>query len=170
MAKSSVVTVLSDREVQVERRFEAPRTLVWRAFTEPALIQKWMLGPPGFSMPICEMDVRTGGAYRWGWSDGKTSGTFGFHGTYSSVVPMESFAHNEIYDPPQGSGTGAMANEMLVTIRFEDLEDGGTIVTTSMVFENKEARDGALSTGMTDGMEMSYAQLDAQAQSFAGAQ
>src|SRR5512147_2321356 len=68
------VTMPSDREVRVVRQFKAPRALVWDAHTKPELITKWMLGPPGWSMPVCEMDVRVGGAYRWRWrneTDGK---------------------------------------------------------------------------------------------------
>ena len=61
------VTLPSDSEVQVTRSFKAPRALVFRAFTEPELVRRWMLGPPGWAMPVCEMDVRPGGTYRWRW-------------------------------------------------------------------------------------------------------
>ena len=61
----------SDREVKVTRSFKAPRTLVYKAYTKPQLVKRWLLGPPGWSMPVCEMDVRVGGRYRWRWRSDK---------------------------------------------------------------------------------------------------
>ena len=61
------VSLPSDREVSVSRRFNAPRALVWEAYTTPEIVQRWLLGPPGWTMPVCEMDVRVGGAFRWVW-------------------------------------------------------------------------------------------------------
>ena len=77
---SAEVTLPSDREVRVTRTFQAPRQLVWDAHTKPELVVRWMLGPPGWSMPVCEMDVREGGAYLWRWKsdeDGKQFGGMG---------------------------------------------------------------------------------------------
>jgi uncharacterized protein YndB with AHSA1/START domain len=79
------VTQPSDREVQVRRSFKAPQTLVYRAYTEPELVQQWLLGPPGWSMPVCEMDVRVGGRYRWRWRNNEDGAEFGFSGTFREV-------------------------------------------------------------------------------------
>ena len=76
------VTLPGDSQVKVTRGFRAPRALVYRAFTEPKLLQQWMLGPPGWSMPVCEMDVRVGGRYRWRWRSDQDGSEFGFHGEF----------------------------------------------------------------------------------------
>jgi uncharacterized protein YndB with AHSA1/START domain len=152
------VTLPSDREVRVTRSFNAPRALVYRAFTEPALVQRWLLGPPGWSMPVCEMDVRVGGRYRWRWRSDKDASEFGFAGTFREVQPLSKLVHTEAYDPGT-VGDAHPQGEALVSVTFT--EDGGvTTVTTLIDFGSKEARDAAVATGMTDGMEQSYQLLD----------
>jgi uncharacterized protein YndB with AHSA1/START domain len=152
------VTLPSDREVKVTRSFRAARPLVYKAYTEPMLLQRWLLGPPGWSMPVCEMDVRAGGRYRWRWRSEKDAREFGFAGTFREVQPRSKLVHTQIYDP----GTVDEAHpqsESLVTVIFT--EDGSlTTVTTLIDFGSKEARDAAVATGMTDGMEHSYQVLD----------
>jgi uncharacterized protein YndB with AHSA1/START domain len=152
------VTLPSDREVRVTRSFKAARSLVFRAFTEPALVQRWMLGPPGWSMPVCEMDVRVGGAYRWRWRSDTDASEFGFAGTFREVTPPSRLVHTEAFDPGSLATTIAQG-EALVSVTFA--ESGGiTTVTTVIDFGSKEARDAAIATGMTDGMEQSYQKLD----------
>jgi uncharacterized protein YndB with AHSA1/START domain len=153
------VTLPSEREVKVTRSFKATRSLVYRAYTEPALVQRWLLGPPGWSMPVCEMDVRVGGRYRWRWRSDKDASEFGFTGTFQVVEPAARLVHTESYDP------GTLGDEYpekpaLVTVSFTE-DRGITTVTTLIDFGSKEARDAAVSTGMTDGMEQSYQLLDA---------
>jgi len=153
------VSLPSDREVRVTRQFKAPRTLVYRAHTEPALIQRWMLGPPGWSMPVCEMDVRVGGAYRWRWRSDEDGKEFGFYGTFREVEPNAKLVHAESYDPGDVGGSMPDSEPAIITAVFT--ESGGvTTLTTTMLFPSKDARDGAVSTGMTDGMEMGYQRLD----------
>jgi uncharacterized protein YndB with AHSA1/START domain len=152
------VTLPSDREVKVTRSFRATRELVYRAYTEPALVRRWLLGPPGWTMPICEMDVRVGGQYRWRWRSEDKGSEFGFSGTFREVQPPSRIVHTEAYDPGTigGEYPGAPA---IVTVTFT--EDGGVTTVTSLIdFGSKEARDGAVATGMTDGMEQSYQLLD----------
>jgi uncharacterized protein YndB with AHSA1/START domain len=152
------VTTPSDREVQVTRSFKAPRALVYRAYTEPQLVQRWLLGPPGWSMPVCEMDVRVGGRYRWRWKNNDDGSEFGFTGTFREVQPASRLVHTEAYDPGTVGGEFP-GNDAMVTVAFA--EDGGvTTVTTLIDFGSKEARDAAVATGMTDGMEQSYQMLD----------
>jgi uncharacterized protein YndB with AHSA1/START domain len=152
------VTLPSEREVKVVRSFRAPRALVYRAYTEPALVRQWMLGPPGWSMPVCEMDVRVGGSYRWRWRSDEGGDEFGFSGTFREVQPQARLVHSERYEP--GTVGGPMPEgEASITILFSE-DSGVTTVTSLMDFGSKKARDGAVSTGMTDGMEQSYVLLD----------
>jgi uncharacterized protein YndB with AHSA1/START domain len=153
------VTLPSEREVKVTRSFKAARPLVYRAYTEPALVQRWLLGPSGWSMPVCEMAVRVGGRYRWRWRSDKDAREFGFSGTYREVTPPSRIVHTEAYDPGT-VGDAHPQSEALVSVTFT--EDGGiTTVTTLIDFGSKETRDAAVATGMTDGMEQSYQLLDA---------
>jgi uncharacterized protein YndB with AHSA1/START domain len=152
------VTLPSDREVQVTRSFKAARPLVYRAYTDPVLVQRWLLGPPGWTMPVCEMDVRAGGRYRWRWRSDKDAREFGFAGTFREVEAPSRLVHTESYDPGT-VGDAHPQSEALVTVTFT--EAGGiTTVTTLIDFGSKEARDAAVKTGMTDGMEQSYQLLD----------
>lgn len=158
MTKQAEVTLPSDREVRVVRSFRAPRQLVWDAHTKPELITKWMLGPPGWSMPVCEMDVREGGKYLWRWKSDEDGKQFGFHGVFTEVKPTTRIVHEETYDP--GDLSDSMTTDPAI-ITSEYVEAGGvTTLTVTMKFASKEARDGAVATGMTDGMEMGYARLD----------
>ena len=152
------VALPSDREVQVARSFKAPRALVYRAFTEPKLVQQWLLGPPGWTMPVCEMDVRVGGEYRWRWRSNEDAAEFGFSGVFREVEPGKRLVHSESYDPGT-TGQGMGDGEALVTVTFA--EDGGVTTVISLIdFGSKESRDAAVATGMTDGMEQSYQLLD----------
>lgn len=153
------VTLPSDREVRVVRSFNAPRQLVWDAHTNPALIQKWMLGPPGWSMPVCEMDVREGGKYRWRWRSDEDGKEFGFFGEFKHVNAPAKLVHAEHYDPGDVGGAMGASEPAIITSEFVEA-NGVTTLTVSMLFASKEIRDGAVSTGMTDGMEMGYARLD----------
>lgn len=152
------VTQPSDREVQVRRSFKAPRALVYRAYTEPDLVQRWLLGPAGWSMPVCEMDVRVGGRYRWRWRNNEDGAEFGFSGTFREVLPPSRIVHTEAYDPGT-VGDDFPKNDALVTVTFVQVGDR-TTVTTLVDFGSKQARDAAVATGMTDGMEQSYQLLD----------
>lgn len=157
---TSRVTLPSDLEVMVERSFAAPRALVFEAWTTPALIQRWLLGPPGWTMPVCRMDVRVGGTYEWRWQNDEGQ-EFGFTGTFLEVVPPSRLVHTERFDP--GTVGGEMG-EALVTVDFS--EDAGiTTQRAVMRYDSKEVRDTVLKTGMTDGMEMSYQELDRLLQS-----
>ena len=152
------VTLPSDREVKVVRSFRAPRALVYRAYTEPTLLKRWLLGPPGWTMPVCEMDVRVGGRYRWQWRNDEENQQFGFAGAFREVEPASRLVHTEAYDPGT-VGFGYPGKEAIVTVSFNE-DAGVTTVTTLIDYGSKETRDAAVKTGMTDGMEMSYQLLD----------
>jgi uncharacterized protein YndB with AHSA1/START domain len=126
------VTMPSDREVKVTRSFKAPRALVYRAYTEPELVRRWLLGPPGWSMPVCEMDVRVGGRFRWRWRSDENSSEFGFMGTFREVQPPSKLVHTEAYDP--GTVGGPYPGEdAIVTVTFAEA-DGVTTMTTLIDF------------------------------------
>lgn len=156
--KPADVSTPSDREVLVKRSFDAPVKLVWRAYTEPELMRRWMLGPPGWSMPVCEMDLRVGGKYRWRWRSDENGQEFGFFGEYQEVTLLSKIVHTEYFDP--GDIGGSMGEKpAIVTVTFEEV-GGVTEMATCVKYASREDRDMALSTGMTEGMEMSYQLLD----------
>lgn len=155
---TTAVSLPSDTEVRVTRDFKAPRTLVWRAHTEPELVQRWIGGYPGWSMPVCEMDVRVGGTYRWRWRADTDGTEFGFYGDYRELDAPHQMVHAEYYDP--GTMGGDMPTSPAITRTTFTETNGITTLVMLITYESKDARDAAISTGMTDGMETSYARLD----------
>ena len=152
----STVTLPNDRDVVVVRAFDAPRSLVFDAWTKPALVQRWMLGPPGWTMPVCEMDVRPGGKFKWRWRSNDNGSEFGFSGEFREVVRPSRIVHVERYEP---GDVGGEMGEALVTSELAE-QDGVTTHTMTIRYESQAVRDAALKTGMTDGMEMSFQKLD----------
>lgn len=152
------VSLPSDTTVRITRDFNAPRELVWQAHVEPKLFQRWIGGYPGWTMPVCEMDVRPGGKYRWGWRQDDGGNEFGFHGEYREVDAPAKMVQAELYDP--GSFGGAMPTTPTITSTTFVEKNGVTTLVTLITYGTKEERDAAISTGMTDGMETSYERLD----------
>jgi uncharacterized protein YndB with AHSA1/START domain len=153
------VTLPSDREVRVTRDFKAPRKLVWQAHTDPKLFQRWIGGYPGWSMPVCEMDARVGGKYRWRWRTDDGSQEFGFFGEFREVEAPARMVQAEYYDPGTMGGAMDASSPTINRTTFTE-KDGVTTLVTLIEYVSKEARDAAISTGMTDGMEVSYGRLD----------
>jgi uncharacterized protein YndB with AHSA1/START domain len=151
MAKPVTVTTPSDREVRVVREFDAPAKLIWDCHTQPDLIRRWMLGPPGWSMPVCEVDLSVGGAYRYRWRNDADGKEFGSGGEHREISPYQRLVTVERMEGFDG--------ESVNTITFDE-HDGATTMTITMRFPNKEARDGAMQTGMSDGMAQSYDRID----------
>jgi uncharacterized protein YndB with AHSA1/START domain len=152
------VSMPSDKEVEVVRSFRSPKAIVYRAYTEPALVRRWLLGPPGWTMPVCEMDLRVGGGYRWRWRSNDDATEFGFFGVFKKVEPGVQIVHTQTYDA--GTVGGSMGDgEATVTITFAEA-GGVTTVRTLIAYNSKASRDASVSTGMTDGMEQSYALLE----------
>jgi uncharacterized protein YndB with AHSA1/START domain len=145
------LTTRGDREIVMTREFAAPRRLVYDAFTKPELVKQWLLGPPGWSMPVCEIDLRVGGAYRYVWrhADGKE---MGMGGVYREIVPHERILCTELFDEAWYPG------ESLITTTL--VEQGGrTTLTTTILYVSREARDGVLKSGMERGVAASYDRL-----------
>jgi uncharacterized protein YndB with AHSA1/START domain len=156
--KAAEVSTPSDREVLITRSFDAPASLVWQAYTEPALMRRWLTAMPGWSMPVCEMTTDVGGKYRWRWRDDANNVEFGFTGEMLEVAPPTKLVHTQVYDP--GNMGGSMGDgPSIITVTFKEV-DGVTNMATLIKFASQADRDAAVSTGMTDGMEMSYKQLD----------
>jgi uncharacterized protein YndB with AHSA1/START domain len=110
-------------------------------------------------MPVCEMDVRPGGEFRWRWRSEEGGQEFGFHGVFIEVDAPRKLRHTEIFDPGD-TGEDMGEGGAKVTVEFDE-EGGGTTVTTLVEYASPEDRDAAMATGMTDGMEQSYKLLDA---------
>lgn len=156
--KPAEASLPSDTEVLVKRSFDAPAELVWRAYMEPELLRSWCGGHAGWSMPVCEMDMRVGGQYQWRWHNDEDGIWFGFTGEVLEVVPHSKIVHTQIFDP--GNMGIAMGGEpSIITVTFDEI-DGITNVSTSIKYASKADRDEAFATGMTEGMEMNYKQLD----------
>ena len=156
--KPAEASLPSDTEVLVKRSFDAPVKLVWRAYMEPDLMRRWCGVHPGWSMPVCEMDMRVGGKYRWRWRSDEDGQEFGFTGEVLEVVPHVRIVHTQIYDPGD-LGISMGSEPYIVTVTFQEAS-GITHMTTTIKFASKADRDDAFATGMTDGMEMSYKRLD----------
>jgi uncharacterized protein YndB with AHSA1/START domain len=154
-AGALVVTTPSDLEILMTREFDAPRQLVFDAFTKPELVRRWLLGPDGWTMPICEIDLRVGGRYRYVWRKEKSGQQMATGGVFREVVAPSRLVNTEKFEDPWYPG------ESLVTTTFEE-HGGRTTVRQTMRLETREARDGVLKTGMETGVERSYQRLDGQ--------
>lgn len=141
-----------DRHVVVTRRFAAPPEAVYRAHVEPALIQRWMLGPEGWSMPVCINDPRPGGKLRYEWSDGQGHG-FHLTGEFIELVPFSRIVHVERMHLPEP------CPDNHVETRFE-ADGDGTLMTMRMTLPDENVRAAMLKTGMEHGMEASYVRLE----------
>ena len=136
----------------VTRKFAASPELVFRAHTEPALIQKWLLGPDGWTMPVCVIEPKPGGRIRYEWKDQNGNG-FHLTGEVVELIPFSKIVHVERMHLPDPTPDNH------VETRFE--ADGrGTLMTMQMALPNEQARTMMLATGMEHGMEDSYARLD----------
>ena len=152
--KGTQTEILDDTHVRITRLVEGPRDLVWRAHQEPELMKQWLLGPDGWRMSVCEVDPSVGGRYRYAWEqvDGGEGTGFGFDGeTLLSEAPRRAVTTEHM--------TGTDFPSTLNDLNLEE-EDGATLITLLIEYPDKQTRDMVLATGMTDGMESSYARLE----------
>jgi uncharacterized protein YndB with AHSA1/START domain len=143
-------TQTSELEFVMTRVLAAPRELVYAACTEPQHLAQWW-GPRSYTLPVCEMDVRPGGTYRF-VQHAPDGNEYAFHGTFREVVPPERVVMTQVFDPYPMS-------ELLVSLSFEDLGDSRTRLVDTMSFDSFEARDATLSSGMEGGARESYDRL-----------
>ena len=147
---TTTFTTPSDREVVMTHVVDAPRELVWEAHVNPEHMPQWMLGPEGWTMPVCEIDLRPGGEWHFVWR--QPDGTeMEMRGVYREVTPPERIVQTESW--------GEDWPETLNTVVLSE-EDGKTTIATTIVYPSKEARDAALETGMNEGASQTYDRLD----------
>jgi uncharacterized protein YndB with AHSA1/START domain len=141
-----------DRHVIVTRHFAAPPEMVYRAHTDPELIKKWLLGPDGWTMPVCINEAKPGGKIRYEWTDGNGGG-FSLTGEYVELKPFSRIVHVERMHLPDPTPDNH------VETRFTP--DGtGTLMTMRMTLPDANTREAMLATGMEHGMEASYVRLE----------
>jgi uncharacterized protein YndB with AHSA1/START domain len=145
------VATRGDREIVMTRTFDAPRALVFDAFSKPEYLQRWLLGPDGWTMPVCDVDFKVGGKWRYVWRKGDHD--MGSGGVFKQIVVPERIVNTEQFDDPWYKG------ESVVTTSFVE-KNGRTTVEMVMAFDSKETRDGALKSGMESGVAVSYDRLD----------
>ena len=148
-AARSKVTTPSDREIRVERIFDAPRDRVWKAYTEPELVRQWW--GRGNKLVIEKMEVERGG--HWRFVEHSDQGVHGFEGRYREVTPPDRLVSTFEWD-------GMPGHVLVETTIFEDMGDGRTRIIATSLFHTTEDRDGMLQSGMEGGMNESYAALD----------
>lgn len=142
------VTIPTDQEIVLTRVFDAPRRLVFEAFTRPELLKRWF-GPRGWSLEVCEVDLKVGGGFRFVLR-GPDGATLGMRGVYREIVPPERSIHTESFDEYPG--------ESVVTAVFTERE-GKTTLTATVLYPSREVRDAVLKSGMEHGAAESYDKL-----------
>lgn len=144
--------ILSDTRVRVARVIGGTVEQVWRAHTDAVLIKQWLLGPDGWSMPVCDVATAVGDHYRYEWEQKGGSNRFGFTGELlESEAPYRAVTTEAMI----GMDFPATFNELTLTP-----VEGGTLVSLVITYANADQRDAILATGMTDGMETSYQRLE----------
>lgn len=143
------VTASGENEIVMTRDFDASPDLLFDALTNPELVRRWLLGPPGWTMPVCEIDLKVGGAWRYVWRSEEKNREFGMHGEYHEIERPRRIVHTEIFEE----------GETLVT---SELTQKGDVTTLTMTqrFDSREARDEALESGMARGVATSYDRLE----------
>ena len=147
------VTTPNDTDLVVTRSFAASRELLFDCHTKPELVRRWMLGPDGWTMPVCEIDLRRGGKFRYVW---RKPGAPDLHmsGEFREIAPPSRIVHVERFDEDWAGG-----EEAVVTTLFEE-KGGRTTMHMTIRFSSKEVREAAMATGMTDGMNTGYDRLE----------
>jgi uncharacterized protein YndB with AHSA1/START domain len=146
------ITTPSEREIAMTRVFDAPRALVWEGLVKPELVKRWLLGPPGWTMPVCEIDLRVGGAYRYVWRRESSGKEMGMGGVFREILAPQRLVATEVFDEAWYQGL-ALNTTTLVE------HAGRTTLTLTMLYESRDARDGVLKSGMETGVEASYDRL-----------
>lgn len=141
-----------DRQIVITRLFDAPRPLVFDAFTKPDLVRQWLLGPPGWSMPICEIDLRVGGRYRYLWRN-ETGAEMGMGGIYKEILAPERIVATEKFE--QAWYPGEAVGTVVLTEKA-----GMTTLTQTILYDSRAARDIVISSPMEQGLAASYDRLE----------
>ena len=147
------ITTPSDREIAITRVFDAPRELVFEAYTTPALLKRWLGVFGGWSLAVCEIDLRVGGTYRYVWH-GRDGVQMGMGGIFREIVVPERIVSSEKFDDPWYEG------EALGTVTFVE-QAGKTTLTITMRYDSQAIRDAVIKSPMEQGMAASFDQLEA---------
>ena len=150
------ISTPTDTTIVLTRTFNAPRRLVWEAMTEPVKMRRWMLAPPGWTLAVCECEVRVGGALKLTWKTEDADPVMTLQGVFTEVVPHERMVHTET----MVMGSGDPIGSLLETHEFAE-KNGVTTMRITQAYDSKAARDGAIASGMEHGMEAGYQRLDA---------
>jgi uncharacterized protein YndB with AHSA1/START domain len=155
MTKTAMLRVEArgEREIVMTREFDAPRHLVYEAMTTPALIRRWLGVMEGWSMAVCEVDLRVGGGYRYLWR-GPGGIELGMRGVYREIVPNQRLVSTEVFDESWYPGDAVDTAELVE-------KDGRTTLTTTVLYSSRDARDAVLKSPMESGVAKGYDQLDA---------
>ena len=151
MSSTLHITTPSDREIAMTRVFDAPRALVFDAFTKPELVRRWLTGPDGWAFAVCDIDLRAGGKYRYVWRKAGVP-DMGMGGEFREVVPPERVVWTFEYVPLPGH---ISVETMTLAER-----DGRTLLTVRDQFSSKEDLEGMVNSGMESGARESYERLD----------
>lgn len=155
------VTTPSDHEIVITRVFNAPREVAWKAMTTPEFLRRWLFGPPGWEMTVCEDDHRPGGKFRWAWR-GPNGEDIAMHGVNREVSPPGQggtggrVVRTETFD----FGCAAQSGEQICTLQLTEQPGNRTLLTITILYPSKEARDGAIASGMEHGMAAGYDRLE----------
>jgi uncharacterized protein YndB with AHSA1/START domain len=141
-----------DKHIVITRHFNAPPEDVYRAHMDPKIIQQWLLGPEGWTMPVCINEARPGGKFRYEWTNAKGNG-FHVTGEYIELEPPHRIVHVERMHLPDPTPDNH------IETRFE-ADGNGTLMTMRMSLPDEKTRAAMLATGMERGMEDSYVRLD----------
>lgn len=161
MSDTFHVETRGDLEIFITRTFDASRELVWKAMTTPELVRRWLYAPEGWEMTVCEGTIRVGGTYRWAWNGPDGTPALEISGKNTVVEAPGKLVHTERMKvwgqgcPPAGAELGELLATMILTER-----GGRTTMEMTLAFASKEARDGALASGMAQGMSAGYITLD----------
>ena len=149
------ISTPTDNTIVLTRTFNAPRRLVWEAFFTPELMRRWMLPPPGWTLTVCECVPRVGGALSVAWKSDEADPAMTLRGVFTEVVLHERIVHTETMALGSGQVVGSLVEQ------HEFAEAGGvTNMRITQTYDSKESRDGAIASGMDEGMEACYQQLE----------
>jgi uncharacterized protein YndB with AHSA1/START domain len=154
MKNSLKITTPTDREIVITRMFNAPRELVWDTMSKPELLKRWLFAPPGWEMTVCEDDPQVGGKFRWAWN-GPDGPVMSMTGVYREIVPPERAVRTETFE----FGCVPQSGEQLATLVLTE-QGEKTLLTLTVLYPSKEARDGAIASGMERGLGAGYDRLD----------
>jgi len=150
------ISTPNDTTIILTRKFDAPRRLVWEATFTPDKMRRWMLPPPGWTIVSCECDVRVGGKLSVAWKSDEANPAMTLRGEFTEVVPHEYAVHTET----MALGSGQTIGSQVERHAFAD-HGAATVMSITQTYKSKEDRDGALASGMDEGMEACYQKLEA---------